>query len=163
MADRPDPALVAQRLHPDRPPGHLRDGACRPVPRVRRPAHGPAQTPAVATALQAGWSLVLLWTGSFESIVLYASVGLAIFSMLTISSVYVLRRRHPDLPRPFRTPGYPFVPAIFLVVTAALTVAGFLQRPGESSLSLASILLGMPFYFAWKRRERRPLSRTNTP
>jgi len=97
---------------------------------------------------------VLLWTGSFESIVLYASVGLAIFSMLTISAVYVLRWRHPDWPRPFRTPGYPFVPAVFLAATSALTVAAFLHRPWESGLSLASILLGVPFFFLWKRWAR---------
>jgi APA family basic amino acid/polyamine antiporter len=108
------------------------------------------QTPTAATVLQAAWALVLLWTGSFESIVLYASVGLALFSMLTISAVYVLRWRHPDWPRPFRTPGYPVVPAVFLVATAALTAAAFYQRPRESGLSLASILLGVPFFYAWK-------------
>src|SRR5206468_653603 len=77
-----------------------------------------SRTPAVATALQVAWALVLLWTGSFESILIYAGVGLALFSMLTVSSIYVLRRTRPDLPRPFRTPGYPVVPAVFLTVTA---------------------------------------------
>ncbi len=113
------------------------------------------QTPAIATALQSGWALVLLWTGSFESIVLYASVGLAIFSILTISSIYVLRVRRPDLPRPFRTPGYPFVPAVFLLVNSALTVAVFVQRPEESGLSLLCILAGVPSYFLWKRGKPR--------
>jgi basic amino acid/polyamine antiporter, APA family len=110
-----------------------------------------AQTPAIATALQSGWALILLWTGSFESIVFYASVGLAIFSMLTISSVYVLRVRRPELPRPFRTPGYPFVPAVFLLMNSALSVTAFVQRPEESGLSLLSILAGVPCYFLWKR------------
>jgi APA family basic amino acid/polyamine antiporter len=108
------------------------------------------RTPAVATLLQSGWALVLLWSGSFESIVLYASVGLALFTMLTISSVYVLRWRHPEWHRPFRTPGYPVVPAIFLVATAALTAAAFLQRPRESGLALLSILAGVPYFYAWK-------------
>ncbi len=57
----------------------------------------------VATVLQVGCTLALLWTGSFDSLVIYASVGLAIFSMLTISAVYVLRVKRPDLPRPFKT------------------------------------------------------------
>src|SRR5919112_216575 len=60
-------------------------------------------TPVIATALQVAWSLVLLWTGSFDLLLTYSSVGLALFSMLTVSSVYALRRR-PDLPRPFSTP-----------------------------------------------------------
>lgn len=114
-----------------------------------------ARTPAVATVLQAGWALVLLWTGSFESIVVYASVGLAIFSVLAISSVFVLRVRRPDLPRPFRTPGYPFVPAVFVVVNVALTIAVAIQRPKESGLSIAVILAGVPFYYVWKAATRR--------
>src|SRR5262249_10878176 len=88
-----------------------------------------SRTPAIATALQIAWALVLLWTGSFESIVIYAGVGLALFSMLTVGSIYVLRRTRPDLPRPFRTPAYPIVPAIFLTVTAILSIAAFVQRP----------------------------------
>jgi APA family basic amino acid/polyamine antiporter len=108
------------------------------------------QTPAIATVLQIAWALVLLWSGSFESIILYASVGLALFSMLTISSVYVLRWRHPDWPRPFRTPGYPVTPAVFLLATGCLTAAVFYQRPTESLWSLASILVGVPFFYFWR-------------
>jgi APA family basic amino acid/polyamine antiporter len=108
-----------------------------------------SRTPAIATALQVAWSLVLLWSGSFESIVIYAGVGLALFSMLTVSSIYVLRRSRPDLPRPFRTPAYPIVPAIFLTVTAILSIAAFVQRPWVSLYSLLSILAGIPVYYVW--------------
>ncbi len=105
--------------------------------------------PAIATALQVAWSLVLLWTASFERILLYSGVGLAIFSMLTVSAVYVLRRRRPDLPRPFRTPGYPVVPAIYLMGTTLLTAAVFYERPVVSSISLLSIAVGVPVYYLW--------------
>jgi APA family basic amino acid/polyamine antiporter len=115
-----------------------------------------SQTPAVATALLVGWALVLLWTGSFESIVIYAGVGLALFSMLAVSSIYVLRRTLPDLPRSFRTPGYPIVPAIFLMATAFLSLAAFLERPWVSLASLLSILAGIPVYHIWVRPRRRP-------
>ncbi len=74
-------------------------------------------------------ALVLLWTGSFESLIVYAGVGLSIFSMLAISSIYMLRWKRPDLPRPFRTPGYPVTPAIYLFLTALLTLATFYERP----------------------------------
>ncbi|RUL87624.1 amino acid permease [Tautonia sociabilis] len=111
---------------------------------------GPSKTPAVATAMQISWSLVLLWTGSFEGIIVYAGVGLALFSMLTISSVFVLRLRRPDLPRPFRTPGYPVVPAVYLLATLALTVAACVQRSEAAIASLLSIALGVPFYFGWR-------------
>ncbi|MHC5543575.1 APC family permease, partial [Singulisphaera rosea] len=109
-----------------------------------------AETPAIATALQVSCSLVLLWTGSFESLLVYASVGLAIFSMLAISAIYVLRWRRPDLPRPFRTPGYPVTPAVYLIVTSILTGAAFTQRPEVSGYSLISILAGIPVYYLWR-------------
>jgi basic amino acid/polyamine antiporter, APA family len=108
--------------------------------------------------------VLLLWTGSFESIVIYAGVGLALFSMLAVGSIYVLRRTRPDLPRPFRTPGYPIVPAIFLAGTALLTLAAFLERPMVSLASLLSILAGMPVYYLWVRpRSRMARGRTQTP
>jgi basic amino acid/polyamine antiporter, APA family len=123
-----------------------------------------SRAPAVATSLQVAWAVVLLWTGSFESIVIYAGVGLALFSMLAVGSIYVLRRTRPDLPRPFRTPGYPIVPAIFLAGTALLTLAAFLERPMVSLASLLSILAGMPVYYLWVRpRSRMARGRTQTP
>ena len=109
-----------------------------------------AETPAVATALQVSVALILLWTGTQESIIVYAGVGLSIFSMLAMSSIYVLRWRRPDLPRPFRTPGYPVTPAIYLFLTALLTAATFHDRPAVSTYALLSILAGIPFYYLWQ-------------
>ena len=106
-------------------------------------------TPVIATALQVAWSLVLLWTGSFDLLLTYSSVGLALFSMLTVSSVYALRWRRPDLPRPFSTPGYPVTPAIFLGATGLIVWAIFSERPRVSIYSLLSILAGVPVYFLW--------------
>jgi APA family basic amino acid/polyamine antiporter len=112
-------------------------------------------TPAIATVLQVGWSLVLLWTASFERILLYSGVGLAIFSMLTVSAVYVLRRRRPELPRPFLTPGYPIVPAVYLTGTGLLTAAVCYERPVVSSISVLSIALGVPVYYLMTSSARR--------
>jgi APA family basic amino acid/polyamine antiporter len=114
-----------------------------------------AGTPAVATALQVGVALVLLWTGTQESIIVYAGVGLSIFSMLAMSSIYVLRWRQPELHRPFRTPGYPLTPAVYLILTALLVVATFLDRPRVSCYALLSILAGIPFYYLWRMGIRR--------
>ena len=109
-----------------------------------------AGTPAIATALQVACALALLWTGSFESIMVFASVGLSLFSILAVGSIYVLRWKQPDLPRPFRTPGYPVTPAVFIVLTAVLTRAAFSQRPWESSYALLGILAGVPIYYGWQ-------------
>jgi basic amino acid/polyamine antiporter, APA family len=113
-----------------------------------------AGTPAVATALQVCAALVLLWTGSFEGLIIYAGFGLSIFSMLAISSIYILRWKRPDLPRPFRTPGYPVTPAVYLFLTALLTTATFYNRPRISSYATLSILAGVPFYYVWRHMSR---------
>ncbi|MDR3634977.1 MAG: amino acid permease [Isosphaeraceae bacterium] len=109
-----------------------------------------AGTPGVATLLQIAVALALLWTGSFDSIVVYASVGLSLFSILSMSSIYVLRWKQPNLPRPFRTPGYPATPAVYLVLTALLTWAAFDRKRTESLYALGSILAGIPVYYLWK-------------
>ncbi len=111
-------------------------------------------TPLIATMLQAGWALVLLWTGSFDSIVLYAGVGLSLNSLLSVAAVYVLRRRQPDLPRPFRVPGYPWVPAVYLVATAALTVAVCAEEPRIATYSALGILSGLPVFAMIRPRHR---------
>jgi APA family basic amino acid/polyamine antiporter len=102
---------------------------------------------------------VVLWTGSFESIVIYSGVGVALFSMLAVSSVHILRRTRPDLPRPFRTPGYPIVPGLFLSVMGILSLMAFVQRPWASFYSLLSILAGLPVYYLWVRPQARSARR----
>ena len=120
-------------------------------------------TPVIATVLQVAWSLVLLWTGSFDLLLTYSSVGLALFSMLTVSSVYALRWRRPDLPRPFSTPGYPVTPAIFLGATGLIVWAIFSERPRVSIYSLLSILAGVPVYFVWAAFKGRGEGATDHP
>ena len=69
-----------------------------------------------------------------------------------MASVFVLRRRLPELSRPFRVPGYPWVPATFIAAT--LWIAGYvlIERPTEALLSLATISAGLPLYAWWKWR-----------
>ena len=81
-------------------------------------------------------------------------MGLALSSILGVSTVIVLRHTRPDLDRPFRTPGYPIVPAIFLIGTTLLTIAAFLQRPLPSLYSLLTILAGVPVYYLTRRALR---------
>jgi len=111
-----------------------------------------AGTPVVATALQAGWALVLLWSGSFETIVLYAGVGLSLTSMGSVAAVYVLRATRPDLPRPFRVPGYPWIPAAYLAANIALIAAVATQEPRIAALSLLSVAAGVPVHALTTRR-----------
>src|SRR5262249_42109885 len=104
-----------------------------------------ASTPGIATAFQLALTLALLWVGSVESIILYAAVALSFSPMRALISIFALRRKRPDLPRPFRTPGYPVTPALYLALTGMMTLAAFAQRPKVSSYALLSILAGVPF------------------
>ncbi len=113
-----------------------------------------AGTPVIATVLQTSVALLLLWTGSFENLIIYAGVGLSIFAALAVSSIYVLRSTRPDMHRPFRTPGYPVTPAIFLVVTGLLTVATVREHPWVFLWAVASILAGIPLYYLWRGKSR---------
>ena len=120
-------------------------------PSIAGRMHPRRGTPALASFMLSAAALVLLWSGRFDQLIVYAGVGLALFSLLTVGAVFVLRATQPELPRPFRVPWYPMVPAAYLLATAGLSAAAFIRRPQESCLSLASILLGIPVYLLFKR------------
>jgi basic amino acid/polyamine antiporter, APA family len=111
--------------------------------------------PVNATLAQSGWAIMILFLADFQALYQYAAVGLALFALLFISAVYVLRRRRPDMARPFRVPGYPVVPAFFILATLFVAIFAFLQWPKPSLLSIASILAGIPVYYLWRSLPRR--------
>ena len=123
-----------------------RDGV---VPRfLERVSEGQAPRPAIV--LQAAWITVLLLSGSFEQLVVYGGVALALASAMAVSCVIVLRWREPELPRPFRVSAYPFVPLLF--IASSLGIAGYavLERPTEALLSIGTVALGVPLYWLWR-------------
>ena len=105
---------------------------------------GRGGVPARATLLVAGLSAAMALTGAFEALVVVSGVGLALFSMLTVGAVFVLRRR--DLPRPFCVPLYPLTPLIYLVAAVGLMVGAFAERPWESALAVLAVGAGVPAY-----------------
>ncbi|MBN1346260.1 MAG: amino acid permease [Phycisphaerae bacterium] len=106
--------------------------------------------PSAAILAQAACTLVLLFSGTFKNILTYAGVGLSISSFFVILAVFVLRIRRPDMDRPFRTPGYPAVPLLFLACTGWMIVFAFKNQPRWSTISLVSILAGIPVYYIWQ-------------
>jgi basic amino acid/polyamine antiporter, APA family len=75
-----------------------------------------------------------------------------IFFALTAIALPLLRRKEPNLVRPYRAWGYPWTPLIFFVAAVALTVNLWMDRPVRSSLGLAVILLGIPFFYRWRKQ-----------
>ena len=113
------------------------------------------QVPTYAMLLQSACAILILFITDFQNLYKYASVGLSLFALLFIGAVYILRWRRPDMERPFRVPGYPVVPAIFMIVTVFMAVFAFRQWPKPSVFSLGSILLGIPVYYVWSFARRR--------
>jgi APA family basic amino acid/polyamine antiporter len=127
--------------------GHLFERFGRAHPRWR--------TPAEAILLQGVWSgLLVLFIGGFSQLFTYVIFGAWIFYGLAVAGVIVLRRKEPDLPRPFLVPGYPAVPALFAAAAALLVASTLLATPRESLIGLAFIALGIPLYLLRRRTPR---------
>ena len=127
------------------------DGA---VPRSLGARSG-AGAPTTAIVLQSVWVTLLLFTGTFEQLVVYGGFAIALFSAAAVACVFVLRWRQPQQERPFRVPCYPWVPASFIVATLWIAGRVLVERPTEALLSLATVLAGLPLYVIWRRREER--------
>ncbi|HTX39179.1 MAG TPA: amino acid permease [Bryobacteraceae bacterium] len=108
-------------------------------------------TPAVSILALSAWAAVLVLSGRYEQLFTYVIFASWILYGMTAAAVIVLRRKRPDLPRPYRTWGYPWVPAVFVLVAFALILSTLLDSPRESLMGIGLIVLGLPFYFYWKR------------
>jgi APA family basic amino acid/polyamine antiporter len=110
-------------------------------------------TPGVSILSLAAWACVLVLSGGYNQLLTYVMFASLIVYGMTCAAVIVLRKKRPDLPRPYRTPGYPFVPIAFVVIATAFVISTLSDSPRESLMGLALIVLGLPFYFYWKRRK----------
>jgi basic amino acid/polyamine antiporter, APA family len=109
-------------------------------------------TPARSLVFQGILASILALTGTFEDLYSLFIFSAWIFYALQTAAVIPLRRKEPNLPRPYRTWGYPAVPTIFVIGAVALTVNLWIQRPLRSSAGLALILFGLVFYRSWRER-----------
>lgn len=110
----------------------------------RRNAQG---IPRNAIYFQSAIALIYIVTSSFKTIVVFAGAMLALNSFLAILGVFVLRWREPDLPRPYKTWGYPFVPLIYLAITAAMLIFVIMEEPKKALFGAGVIAFGVVFYY----------------
>jgi APA family basic amino acid/polyamine antiporter len=125
-----------------------RDGV---IPSYFGKTSGPESAPINAIVLQSLWATLLILSGSFERLVIYSGTVLMIFSALAVGAVLVLRRREPNLPRPYRTPLYPIVPAFFILMAIIIVGNAVYERPVEGVMGIATVLAGAPLYVVWRR------------
>ncbi len=109
-----------------------------------------SRVPANAIWFQGIWACVLALSGTFDQITTAAIFGVWVFTALVGSSLFILRNKLPAAPRRYRTPGYPVVPALFVLVALWLVVNTLTAYPVESVAGLALIALGLPFYFYFR-------------
>lgn len=108
-------------------------------------------TPALAILASAVWAVFLTLTGTFEQLFTYVVFASWLFAGLAAAGVFVLRRRYPGASRPFRVPGYPLTPALFVAAACVVVANTFVARPVQALAGLGIVLLGTPVYFSWKR------------
>jgi APA family basic amino acid/polyamine antiporter len=113
--------------------------------------HPKYQTPGPCILAQGLWAVLLTFSGSYEQLYTYVIFAVVLFHGLTGAAVVVLRRNRPDAPRPYRTWGYPFVPAVFVLVSLAIVLNTLIEKPAESLVGLAILALGVPAYAYWRR------------
>jgi basic amino acid/polyamine antiporter, APA family len=114
--------------------------------------HPTYRTPANSILLLSGWSAVLVLSGRYEELYTLVIFPSWILYAMATASVLVLRRKRPDLPRPYRTLGYPVVPILFVGVAVVLLGSTLVTSPRESLMGLGIIALGLPFYRHWQRK-----------
>jgi APA family basic amino acid/polyamine antiporter len=114
--------------------------------------HPRYRTPGASLIAQAAWSIVLAFSGTYEQLYTYAVFAAFVFHIATAVAVIHLRRTRPEVPRPYRTWGYPWVPIVFAIAAIAFVVNTLIERPMESFLGLGLVALGLPAYAWWRRR-----------
>jgi APA family basic amino acid/polyamine antiporter len=119
--------------------------------RVSRKTH----VPVISLIVQAVWAGILTLSGTFDQLTDFAIFAFWLFYGMVAASVFVFRRRNPDAIRPYRTWGYPVVPAIFVLVTIYLIVFTIKNAPVQSLIGLLIIASGLPVYWYFAKRNQR--------
>jgi len=114
--------------------------------------HPRFRTPGISILIQAIWASMLTLLGTFEQIFTFTMFIAIAFWIAATASVFTLRKKRPDLPRPYKTWGYPIVPAIFIVASCGILLNTLMEKPVEAVAGLLLTALGIPAYLYWKRR-----------
>jgi APA family basic amino acid/polyamine antiporter len=113
--------------------------------------HPRFETPAFAIVMQAVWTGVLIVTGSYQSLSSYTIISAWIFYTMSVAAVWVLRRKVPHAPRPYRMWGYPVTLWLFIAVSLWFLLDALVNQPQVSLIALALAAAGVPAYFLWRR------------
>jgi len=116
--------------------------------------HPRFQTPSISILVQGIVTAVLAVSGSYEKLFSYVTFVAWVFYGLTVTGVLVLRRKYPDLPRPYKMWGYPVTPVLFAAIAFGFVINTLVTTPGPSLKGIAIVASGVPVYYVWKRKAR---------
>ncbi len=113
--------------------------------------------PAYALWVQCAWASILCLSGKYGALLTYATFASLLFYMLTIGGLFILRKNEPDAERPYKAFGYPYVPMLYILITAFICFALLYNDTsrGETLIGLFIVALGFPVYYLWKDVEKR--------
>ena len=112
--------------------------------------HPTYKTPAVSLMVQMVWTCVLCISGSYGQLLDYIIFAVLVFYVLTIVGLFVLRRTHPEVERPYKAVGYPVLPAIYIVLALFIDIVLLRYKPQYTWPGLIIVLLGIPVYYIWR-------------
>jgi APA family basic amino acid/polyamine antiporter len=113
------------------------------------------RVPAAALLFQGLWAAVLALSGTYGDLLDYVVFAALLFYALTAAAVFVLRRRRPDAPRPYRSAGYPLLPGLYIILSALILIDLLVVKPNYTWPGLVIVLSGIPVYYGWRRRASR--------
>src|SRR5258706_1396325 len=117
--------------------------------------HPKWRTPALSLIGQGVWACLLTVSGRYDQLYTYVIYGMVLSYTLTVIGLFVLRWKRPDVPRPYRCTGYPWLPAIYILLGAWWTINTIVERPKEALAGTIIVLIGIPGYLYWKRASRK--------
>ena len=110
--------------------------------------------PAIALWIQCIWASALCLSGKYGDLLVYSTFASLLFYVLTISGLFVLRVKEPHAERPYKAFGYPFVPALYILITLAICVNLLIYDFRNAGMGLLIVLLGIPFYYIAKQNPK---------
>ncbi|MGD0126553.1 MAG: amino acid permease [Terriglobia bacterium] len=116
--------------------------------------HPRYRTPAAALLIQGVWAILLASSGTYKQLYTYVIFTGWLFYASATFAVVVLRRKRPDLSRPYRVWGFPVVPLVFSAAALAIVGNALIRSPLESGIGLALVLAGVPIFLIWQRRAK---------
>jgi basic amino acid/polyamine antiporter, APA family len=109
-----------------------------------------SNVPVWGTVAQGVWAAVLCLTGKYGDLLDYVIFAALLFYALTVSGIFVLRRKRPDLPRPYKAWGYPIVPALYVILCCGIMAVLLIKKPMYTWPGLGIVLSGVPVYLLWR-------------